>query len=56
MRQVLSISLPGAVIKTIKAKTKKRGFKSVSEYMKFLIKEDDGWISEEQLLEDRKIA
>ena len=58
MRQVLSISLPQSEVKTIKRKTKERGFKTVSDYIKFLVKEDndDDWISDEELMEDIRIA
>lgn len=58
MRQVLSVSLPEMAVKTIKLKTKKRGFENVSEYIKYLLSLDDDydWISEAQLLEDIKIA
>jgi len=52
MRQVLSISMPGNTIQTIKEKTKSKGFRSVSDYIKHLIKidEESDWISKEELL------
>jgi hypothetical protein len=56
MRQVLSISLPGATIKEIKEKSKKRGFESVSKYIKFLVKEDDDLISVDEILGAAKRA
>ena len=58
MRQVLSISLPGTTIQTVKEKTKARGFDSVSDYIKHLIKldEEDDWISEEEILQAAKEA
>lgn len=57
MRQVLSISLPGDMIKTIKQRVKNEGFNSVSEYFKYLFKMDtEDIISEEELLKDIKQA
>ena len=51
MRQVLSISLPGDVIKNIKKRVKNEGFNSVSEYFKYLFKMDtEDVISEKELL------
>lgn len=50
MRQVLSISLPSQTMATIKQKTQKRGFNSVSEYIKHLLLLDEDLISEEKLL------
>jgi len=50
MRQVLSISLPSHSVAVIKQKTKKRGFESVSEYIKHLLSLDEDLISEEELL------
>jgi len=46
--------MPEMAIKTIKQKTKKRGFKSVSDYIKFLVKQDDETdrITKEELLEE----
>lgn len=56
MRQVLSVSLPSTMVKTIKTKTKKFGFVSVSDYIKYLVSLDDNLITAEELLEDVKIA
>jgi len=56
MRQVLSISLPGQIIQKIKQRSKKRGFASVSHYIKYLLEGDDDLISEQELLEDIKAA
>ena len=50
MRQVLSISLPAVTIKSIKSLSKKRGFASVSDYLKRLIDEDKDIISADDLL------
>ncbi|MCK5211754.1 hypothetical protein KAJ89_03560 [Candidatus Parcubacteria bacterium] len=57
MRQVLSISLPGSMIKNIKQRVKNEGFNSVSEYFKYLFKMDtEDVISEEELLKNIKQA
>jgi len=56
MRQVLSISLPSQTMATIKQKTKKRGFESVSEYIKHLLALDEDLISEEKLLKSVRQA
>lgn len=50
MRQVLSISLPATDVKQIKLLTIKRGYNSVSSYIKYLFKEDSDLISESELL------
>jgi Arc/MetJ-type ribon-helix-helix transcriptional regulator len=52
MRKVLSISITSVLERDIKLKTKKRGFASVSDYIKSLVVSDDDLISEEELLED----
>lgn len=52
MRKVLSVSVTDVLEKEIKKKTKKRGFDSVSDYIKSLVIADDNLISEEELLED----
>lgn len=52
MRKVLSISVTDVLEKDIKQKTKKRGFNSVSDYIKNLVVADEDLISEEELLED----
>jgi len=52
MRKVLSISLSSDLEKKIKSKTKKKGFDSVSSYVKYLISIDNDLISEEELLEE----
>lgn len=54
MRQVLSISLPQQATKEIKSLSKKRGFDSVSSYIKHLVELDKNIISEEELLKDIK--
>ncbi len=51
MRQVLSISLPSQYIKKTKLRIKKRGFDSVSSYIKHLIDLDEDLISEDELWE-----
>ena len=50
MRQVLSLSLPEQMAKEIKKISKKRGFASVSDYIKQLIETDKDLISVEELL------
>ena len=56
MRKVLSISITDTLEKEIKRKTKKRGFNSVSDYIKNLLLIDDDLISEEELLKTSKKA
>jgi len=56
MRQVLSISLPAEIIEEIKEKTLKRGFDSVSAYIKTLVKQDEDLISAEELLKSAEEA
>ena len=50
MRQVISFSLPQKMAKEIKSLSKKRGFSSVSSYLKSLIELDQDLISEKELL------
>lgn len=50
MRQVLSLSLPAADVRQIKSLAKKRGYESISAYIKHLFKEDEDLISEKELL------
>ena len=50
MRQVLSISLPNQTTQLIKKRAKKRGFASVSGYIKYLFSLDEDLISEKELL------
>jgi len=54
MRKVLSISVTSVLERDIKQKTKKRGFDSVSDYIKNLVIADEDLISEEELLEEIK--
>lgn len=56
MREVLSLSLPGATIKLIKNKTVAKGFDSVSAYIKYLLGLDEDLISEQELLASVKQA
>lgn len=56
MRQVISLSFPEKTVKKIKSLSKKRGFKSVSGYVKQLIEFDEDLISEKELLESVKQA
>jgi Arc/MetJ-type ribon-helix-helix transcriptional regulator len=50
MRQALSISLSKEIIEDVKTTAEKRGFASVSDYIKQLIQEDKDLISADQLL------
>lgn len=54
MRQLLTLSLPAKTKKLVQKRAKKRGFDSVSKYLRFLIDEDNDndVISSEQLLKD----
>ncbi len=56
MRQILSLSLPQQQSKEIKGLSKKRGFSSVSGYIKHLIDLDKNLISEVALLNSIKEA
>ena len=56
MRQVLSLSLPEKSKMEIKKLSKKRGFKSISEYIKYLIDLDSNFISDTELLNSVKTA
>jgi len=56
MRKVLSISITEDMEKKVKQKTKKGGFASVSDYIKHLLLVDESLISEEELLEDVRVA
>ncbi len=56
MRQVLSLSLPEKSKMKIKKLSKKRGFKSISEYIKYLIDLDSNFISDTELLNSVKTA
>jgi len=56
MRQILSLSLPQEKSKEIKVLSKKRGFTSVSSYIKHLIDLDKDLISEKELLKSIREA
>ncbi|TSC84356.1 MAG: Uncharacterized protein G01um101413_651 [Parcubacteria group bacterium Gr01-1014_13] len=56
MRQVLSLSLPITDVRQIKTFAKKRGYSSVSSYVKYLLKADEDLISETELLKTVKHA
>ena len=56
MRQVTSLSLPATITKNLKSLAKKRGFASVSEYIKNLIDLDSDLISADSLLASAKAA
>ena len=50
MRQVLSLSLPTTDVRQVKTLARKRGYSSVSSYVKYLLKADEDLISETDLL------
>ncbi len=52
MREILSLSLPGDMLKNIKRIAKKRGFASVSAYVKELFREDIEYTVSEKELEE----
>jgi len=56
MRHVLSLSLPEDMANDIKKSAKKRGFASVSAYIKYLFGLDQDLISETELLKTVKDA
>ncbi len=56
MRQVLSLSLPSADIRQIKNFASKRGYASVSAYIKDLFKADEDLITESELLKTAAAA
>lgn len=56
MRKVISLSLPEKTTKEIKSLSGRRGFSSVSSYIKHLIELDKDLISEEKLLSSIKQA
>ncbi len=56
MRQITSLSLPTSDLKQIKIFAKKRGYNSVSSYVKYLFKADEELISETELLKTARDA
>ena len=56
MRQVLSLSLPANTVRQIKNSAKKRGYSSLSAYVKYLFKADEDLISESALLKRAREA
>ncbi len=56
MRQVLSLSLPVADVAGIKKIAKKRGYPSLSAYVKFLFQADNELISETELFQSAQEA
>ncbi len=56
MRDVLTLSVPTDLKKSIKKKSLERGFNSVSDYVKYLIKEDNDLIPATDLLKDAREA
>lgn len=56
MRQVLSLSLPTTEVRQIKILAKKRGYDTVSAYVKCLLQADENLISETELLKTARAA
>jgi Arc/MetJ-type ribon-helix-helix transcriptional regulator len=56
MRQVLSLSFPKNTTQEVKKMAKKRGFNSLSAYIKYLVELDKDLISELELLNSIKQA
>jgi Arc/MetJ-type ribon-helix-helix transcriptional regulator len=56
MRKILNISLPERISQEVSKKAKKRGFASTSEYIRFLLEQDDDLISADELLQMAKEA
>lgn len=56
MRQVLSLSLPAAEARALKILAKRRGYWSVSAYVKNLFESDKDLISETELLKTARTA
>ncbi len=53
MRTILNLSLPEATVLEIKKSAKKGGFVSVSEYMRYLVREEKERELSKRVLEDR---
>ena len=56
MRQVLSLSFPEETTKEVKILAKRRGFSSLSSYIKYLVESDKDLISATELLSSVKEA
>lgn len=56
MRKVLSLSLPTTTVRQIRILAKKRGYHSVSSYVRHLFKADEDLISETELLKTARQA
>lgn len=56
MRNILSISVPSSLHKTLQKRVRERGFESVSQYIRQLVIEDENAISAETLLQSAKSA
>ncbi len=54
MRNIISISLQENSVKHLRNTAKKRGFKSVSAYVRYVLKNDDEVISEKELVRNVK--
>lgn len=56
MRQVMSVSLPTSEVRQMKDIADKRGYTSVSSYVKYLFQADKDLISETELLNSARTA
>ena len=56
MRSIISLSLPASDKELIQLKAKTKGFSSVSQYVQFLLRQDEGLISEDQLARSVRAA
>jgi Arc/MetJ-type ribon-helix-helix transcriptional regulator len=57
MKTTISVSLPNAVALKTRKRAKLRGFPSVSEYVRYLLDEQEGGvITEDELVKDAKEA
>ncbi len=56
MREILTISTPTWTSTSIKQIVKKRGFKSVSDYILYSVEQEQSMISEDEILESAKLA
>lgn len=50
MREIITISLPAKTRQMLKKRLKKRGFKGASEYVRYLLEQDEDVISQDELL------
>ena len=56
MRDVITISLPKTTTQLVKKRIQKRGFRGMSEYVRYLFDQDSDMISQDELLKIVKKA